>query len=129
MAAVLALAGALAGGVGRGEAARPVAVAVKLVPDAGGASLTFDLSRPVDARAYTLSSPDRIVVDLPEVVFQIDPAVGASELRATAAPRQGVPVRASCARQVAGRHRPRPAGLPGRVSSRSRYSPIPKPPG
>ncbi|MGO9419125.1 N-acetylmuramoyl-L-alanine amidase [Roseiarcus sp.] len=56
-------------------AARPVAVGVKLVQDAGAAVLTFDLSRPVDARAHTLASPDRIVVDLPEVGFQLDPGV------------------------------------------------------
>jgi len=55
------------------DASRPVAVAVNLAQDAGGAALTFDLSRPVDARAYTLGLPDRIVVDLPEVVFQVHP--------------------------------------------------------
>jgi N-acetylmuramoyl-L-alanine amidase len=30
----------------------------------------------VDARAYTLTSPDRVVVDLPEINFQLDPSVG-----------------------------------------------------
>ena len=57
------------------EAEKPVAVAARLTQDAGGAALTFDLSRTVEANAYTLSSPDRIVIDLPEVVFQI-PARG-----------------------------------------------------
>jgi N-acetylmuramoyl-L-alanine amidase len=79
IAAVLALASPLPAASVAEEAAKPVAVAVKLVRDAGGASLTFDLSRAVDARAYTLSSPDRIVVDLPEVVFRINPAGGATE--------------------------------------------------
>ncbi len=83
MTAALGLASALPAHAAA-EGARPVAVAVKLVPDAGGASLTFDLSRPVDAHAYTLSSPDRIVVDLPEVVFQIDPFGGAGEAREAA---------------------------------------------
>ncbi len=78
IAAVLALAGA-SPMASAAEAARPVAVGVKLVPETGGAALTFDLSRPVDAQAYTLGSPDRIVVDLPEVVFQIDPNVGEPE--------------------------------------------------
>src|SRR5271165_1438209 len=61
------------------EPARPVAVGVRLVKDDGGAQLTFDLSRPVEARAFTMASPDRIVVDLPEVVFQIDSNAGRSE--------------------------------------------------
>jgi N-acetylmuramoyl-L-alanine amidase len=56
------------------DSPRPVAVSVALAQDTGGAALTFDLSRQVDARAYTLGLPDRIVVDLPEVVFQLHPA-------------------------------------------------------
>src|SRR5208283_505494 len=58
------------------DAARPVAVGVRLAQDADRAVLTFDLSRPVDATAYTLASPDRILVDLPEVAFRIDPHAG-----------------------------------------------------
>jgi N-acetylmuramoyl-L-alanine amidase len=87
IAAALALVGALPAAFAAEEPPKPVAVAAKLVPDAGGASLTFDLSRPVEAHAYTLSSPDRIVVDLPEVVFQIDPTGGMDS-------RAAAPVRA-----------------------------------
>ncbi len=58
------------------DAAKPVAVAVRLTQDAGGARLIFDVSQPVEARAYALYSPDRIVVDLPEVAFELDPSVG-----------------------------------------------------
>ena len=36
----------------------------------------FDLSQPVDVSAYALASPDRIVVNMPEVNFQLDPSVG-----------------------------------------------------
>jgi N-acetylmuramoyl-L-alanine amidase len=54
----------------------PVAVAARLVEDAGKARLTFDLSAATQARAFAMSDPDRIIVDLPEVNFQIDPAVG-----------------------------------------------------
>ncbi len=53
------------------EADTPVAVGARLSQDANGAELSFDLSRPVDPRVYALRSPDRIVVDLPEVNFQI----------------------------------------------------------
>ena len=66
------------------DLARPVAVGVRLVENAGGAALTFDLSRPVDARAYTLGSPDRIVVDLPEVAFELDPGAGSGDSSAGA---------------------------------------------
>jgi N-acetylmuramoyl-L-alanine amidase len=65
--------------VGRGFAAdanAPVAVAARLSQDQGGAKLVFDLSRTVAASASALSAPDRIVIDMPEVNFQLDPSVG-----------------------------------------------------
>jgi N-acetylmuramoyl-L-alanine amidase len=58
------------------DAGRPVAVGVRVSQDSGAARLVFDLSRPVDGSAFALASPDRIVVDLPEVNFQLDPSVG-----------------------------------------------------
>jgi N-acetylmuramoyl-L-alanine amidase len=58
------------------DAGAPVAVAVRLSQDQGGAKLVFDLSRSVGANASALASPDRIVVDMPEVNFQIDPSSG-----------------------------------------------------
>ena len=58
------------------DAGRPVAVGVRVSQDSGAAKLVFDISRPVDASAFALASPDRIVVDLPEVSFQLDPSVG-----------------------------------------------------
>src|SRR5271166_4598767 len=58
------------------DAGPPVAVGVRVSQDSGAAKLVFDLSRPVDASAFALTSPDRIVVDLPEVNFQLDPSVG-----------------------------------------------------
>jgi N-acetylmuramoyl-L-alanine amidase len=54
----------------------PVAVDARLADDGGPATLTFDLSLPVEAHAFSMVDPDRIVVDVPEVNFQIDPAVG-----------------------------------------------------
>jgi N-acetylmuramoyl-L-alanine amidase len=59
-----------------GEAAPPVAVGARLLEDENTAKLVFDLSRQVDASASALASPDRIVVDMPEVNFQLDPSVG-----------------------------------------------------
>jgi N-acetylmuramoyl-L-alanine amidase len=57
----------------------PVAVAARLVEYEGGARLTFDLSAPVEGRAFALTDPDRIIVDVPEVNFQVDPAIGRPE--------------------------------------------------
>jgi N-acetylmuramoyl-L-alanine amidase len=58
------------------DAAPPVAVGVRVTQDSSVARLVFDLSRAVDASAFALTSPNRIVVDLPEVNFQLDPSVG-----------------------------------------------------
>jgi N-acetylmuramoyl-L-alanine amidase len=55
-----------------GEAGAPVAVGARLSQDENGAKLVFDLSRQVEASASALASPDRIVIDLPEVSFQLD---------------------------------------------------------
>jgi N-acetylmuramoyl-L-alanine amidase len=58
------------------DAGAPVAVGARFSQDESTARLVFDLSRPVDATASALASPDRIVVDTPEVNFQLDPSVG-----------------------------------------------------
>jgi N-acetylmuramoyl-L-alanine amidase len=58
------------------ETATPIAVGARLAQDANRALLAFDLSRPVEARVYALASPDRVVLDLPEINFQLDASVG-----------------------------------------------------
>ena len=70
---IAALAGAAQA---RAEDAPPVAVAARLADDGEAAKLVFDLSGPVAASARALADPDRIVVDMPEVSFQIDPSIG-----------------------------------------------------
>ncbi len=57
-------------------AAPPVAVAARIADDGDTAKLSFDLSGRVEASAHAMANPDRIVVDLGEVNFQLDPAVG-----------------------------------------------------
>jgi N-acetylmuramoyl-L-alanine amidase len=54
-------------------AGTPVAVGARLSQDENAAKLVFDLSRAVDVSASALASPDRIVIDMPEVNFQLDP--------------------------------------------------------
>jgi N-acetylmuramoyl-L-alanine amidase len=57
-------------------ASPPIAVDARLADESGVARLTFDLSSPVEARAFSMADPDRIIIDVPEVNFQVDPAVG-----------------------------------------------------
>ena len=66
----------------RADEAAPVAVAARLSDDGDAAKLIFDLSAPVAAKARALVDPDRIVIDMPEVSFQIDPSAGRPRDRA-----------------------------------------------
>ena len=54
----------------------PVAVAAHLQDSGDIANLTFDLSAPVEAVGRPMSDPARIIVDIPQVNFQIDPSAG-----------------------------------------------------
>lgn len=53
-----------------------VAVAVELTGDARKARLSFILSRKVEAKAFLLERPDRVIVDLPEVNFHLPAGSG-----------------------------------------------------
>ena len=52
------------------------ATASHLEGGADSARLTFELSRPVDPTAFALADPDRVIVDLPQVDFTLDPEIG-----------------------------------------------------
>lgn len=54
----------------------PIATAVRLEDSGEYAKLVFDLSAPIDATAFVLAAPDRVVVDLPQIDFLIAPEVG-----------------------------------------------------
>jgi N-acetylmuramoyl-L-alanine amidase len=58
------------------EFRRPVAIAAEAKSDAGKTRLTFVLSAPVEARSFAIERPDRIIVDLPEVNFQLPAETG-----------------------------------------------------
>lgn len=49
---------------------------VRIEDTSEAAKLSFDVTAAVDATAFVLSGPDRVVVDLPQVDFRIDPQVG-----------------------------------------------------
>lgn len=85
LAAAVALVGmtpaAAAGLVGARAAARdiasgPAVTGVEAQRSANKARIAFDLNRKVAVDAYLLANPDRVVVDLPETAFLIDPGVG-----------------------------------------------------
>jgi N-acetylmuramoyl-L-alanine amidase len=59
-----------------GERASAVAIAAELASQGGQSKLTLTLSKPVQARAFVMERPDRVVVDLPEVNFQLDAETG-----------------------------------------------------
>ena len=56
----------------------PVVRSVHLAQTGDLTRLVFDLSGPVEASAFVLSDPRRVIIDLPEVSFQIDPNAGRS---------------------------------------------------
>jgi N-acetylmuramoyl-L-alanine amidase len=62
----------------RAEAADtlPVASSAGLEQGADQATLTFELSEPVQATAFVLADPDRVIVDLPQINFALDPEIG-----------------------------------------------------
>jgi N-acetylmuramoyl-L-alanine amidase len=56
------------------------ATAVRLESTPQSTKLVFDLSGRVDARAFPIANPDRIVVDLPEIAFHVPPLIAGSTL-------------------------------------------------
>ena len=87
--AVLTAAGLAPPATAAPQGGSPVAVAAHLLDAGDGAQLSFELSAPVDAVARPMADPARIIVDLPQVNFQIDPSAGR-----VPAPRAGALVRA-----------------------------------
>ena len=66
----------------------PVVANAALVDDGDSATLSFELSAPLEATARPVLGPGRIVIDLPEVNFQLDAHVGTPD------PRPGALVKA-----------------------------------
>ncbi len=62
--------------VAGGAVAEPVANDARVGGDLKKTRFVADLSKPVDFRVFTLSDPYRVVVDLPEVDFQMPPKLG-----------------------------------------------------
>ena len=54
----------------------PVATEVRLGGDDSQTRLVIDLSQKIDVRAFTLANPYRVVIDMPQVTFQLPPKAG-----------------------------------------------------
>jgi len=61
---------------GAAGANAPVATDARVGGDAKQTRFVVDLSRKVDIRAFTLADPYRVVIDLPQVSFQLPPKAG-----------------------------------------------------
>src|SRR3977135_3270860 len=64
------------GSPGASGANAPVATDARVGGDAKQPRFVVDLSRKVDIRAFTLADPYRVVIDLPQVSFQLPPKAG-----------------------------------------------------
>lgn len=73
---VLGLLAGLGQAVAAGPPERAIAVGAEIAPDGARTRLTLTLSRPVEATAFVLEKPDRVVIEFPEVNFQLGPEVG-----------------------------------------------------
>jgi N-acetylmuramoyl-L-alanine amidase len=56
--------------------ARPAATAARIEQTGDRTKLIFELSAPVDSTAFVLAGPDRVIVDLPQTDFLLDPETG-----------------------------------------------------
>lgn len=67
---------AAANPAGRGASDFPVATDARIEAHGDTVRLTLTLSRPVSASATVMAGPDRVIVDLPSINFQIEPKQG-----------------------------------------------------
>ena len=58
------------------EADKPSVIAARVGGDKNQTRIVFDLSRKVDMRAFALADPYRLVIDLPQMRFQLPPRAG-----------------------------------------------------
>jgi N-acetylmuramoyl-L-alanine amidase len=82
--AILLGGGLAAGGVGAAEAPKrgpndlPLASDVRVAGDDSLTRFVVDLDKTIDIRAFTLANPYRVVIDMPQVAFQLPPKAGMS---------------------------------------------------
>lgn len=72
------------------SAAAAVAAGVDVRVEGKTVRLSFTMSRPVEAKAFILERPDRVIIDLPEVNFQLPADAGRKRTGAVASYRYGL---------------------------------------
>lgn len=56
--------------------ARPIITAARIEQGGDRTKLMFDLSAPLETTAFVLAEPDRVILDLPQTDFRLDPESG-----------------------------------------------------
>jgi N-acetylmuramoyl-L-alanine amidase len=59
-------------GLGNGSRALPMVIGLKIGESAGKSRFMMELSDPLDVRIFTLTSPNRVVFDMPEVLWRVN---------------------------------------------------------
>ncbi len=72
------------------QPATPLVIGLKLGESAGRSRFVIELSDPVDVRAFTLTSPNRVVIDMPELMWRIPSDVRPSGKGAVKSYRYGL---------------------------------------
>jgi N-acetylmuramoyl-L-alanine amidase len=68
---------------------RAIALDARLAGDANRTRLVIDLNRKIDVRAYAIANPNRVVIDLPEITFDLPVGAGKQPRGLIAAYRYG----------------------------------------
>jgi N-acetylmuramoyl-L-alanine amidase len=89
LALVIALLALLPAPALAGPAEVPVVKAARVAGDATRSRFIADLTTPVSYNVYVIASPYRVIVDLPEVAFQLPPGLGAKGRGLVSAYRYG----------------------------------------
>lgn len=76
IAASIAVAGQSANDLARAASDLPVATDMRVAGDENQTRFVVDLSRKIELRAFTLADPYRVVVDIPQVTFQLPAKAG-----------------------------------------------------
>lgn len=70
-------------------AQRAIALDARIAGDANRTRLVIDLNRKIDVRAYAIANPNRVVIDLPEITFDLPVGAGKEPRGLIAAYRYG----------------------------------------
>ena len=73
----------------QGQSTVPVVIGLKLSETAEQTRLAFELSDPLDVRVYTLTNPNRVVIDMPDVLWRAGNDARPSGRRAVKSYRYG----------------------------------------